>query len=183
MNGSAAAGSLQVIDERTVAFADGARIDILEAIERLPWKTAYCPTMPHEYVVSSWQDCDPAALEAILAMIRGSRQTVLAYWRGYQTPNRYWHGPGGFRYWTSAGMFPERGDTILNRTDAPDDTRPVADGAQPIRDWGGCPWEPQGSHVYEWVQVEGRYAWWPSAAALAAGYKPCRACLRCPPSS
>ena len=139
--------------------------------------------MPHQYVVSSWQDCDPVALDAILAMIRGSRQTVLAYWRGYQTPNRYWHGPDGFRYWTSAGIFPERGDTILNRTDAPDDTRPVADGAQPIPDWGGCPWEPQGSHVYEWVQVEGRYAWWPSAVALAAGYKPCRACLRRPLSS
>ena len=98
-------------------------------------------------------------------------------------PNRYWHGPGGFRYWTSAGIFPDRGDTILNPTDAPDDTRPLADGGQPIRDWGGCPWEPKGSHVYEWVQVERRYAWWPSAAALAAGYKPCRACLRRPLSS
>ena len=73
----------EVIDERTVAFADGARIHVPEAIERLPWKTVYCPTMPHQYVVSSWQDCDSVALDAILAMIRGSRQTMLAYWRGY----------------------------------------------------------------------------------------------------
>ena len=66
----------EVIDDRTVASADGTRIDLPEAIERLPWKTSFCATMPHQYVVSSWEDCDPAALDAILAMIRGSRQTV-----------------------------------------------------------------------------------------------------------
>ncbi len=171
----------QVIDDRTVASADGTRIDLPEAIERLPWKTSFCPTMPHQYVVSSWEDCDPAALDAILAMIRGSRQTVLAYWRGYQTPNRYWHGPDGFRYWASAGIFPERGDTILNRTNDADDTRPVANGGQPIPDWEGAPWAPNGSGLYEWVP--GLRGWWPTAAAIASGYEPCRACQRRPPES
>ena len=117
-------------DESSVELADGTVLSITDAIDRLPWVTAYCPTMPHQYVVSSWSDCDPVALAAILTMIRDSSRVVPAYWRGYRTPTRYWHGPGGFRYWISAGIFPERGDTVLNRTDAPDDTRPVADRRQ-----------------------------------------------------
>ena len=39
------AGLPEAIDERTLAFADGARIDVPEAIERLPWKNVPLPHM------------------------------------------------------------------------------------------------------------------------------------------
>ncbi len=165
-------------DESSVELADGAVLSISDAIDRLPWVTAYCPTMPHQYVVSSLSDCDPVALTAILTMIRDSSKVVPAYWRGYPTPTRYWHGPGGFRYWISAGIFPSEGDTVLNRTDAPDDTRPVATGGKPDTDWVGAPWALPGQDVYEWVPA--LKDWWPSANAIRAGYRPCLACRRRP---
>lgn len=165
-------------DRETVRLPDGELLRVADAIARLPWTPMLCPTMPHQYVVSSWREIRPTDFAAILAMIRESPDTRLAYWRGYQWPTRYWHGPDGFRYWTNSASNPA--DTILNRTDDVDDTRPVDEGGQPIRDWGGCPWEPQSSHVYERVRIEGRWGWWPSIAALAAGYQPCRACQRRP---
>jgi hypothetical protein len=168
-------------DRRTVRLADNRLLPLTEAIDRLPWVPMLCPTMPHQYVVSGWGAVEPTDLAAILAMIRDSPDTRLAYWRGYQTPNRYWHGPDGFRYWTSPAF--SKAEFCLNRTDDVDDTRAVDDGEQPIKNWGGCPWEPQGSQIYERVKVNGRYGWWPTAAALTAGYKPCRACQRRPPET
>ena len=97
--------------------------------------------------------------DAILAMIDHSPDTVLAYWRGYQWPTRYWHGPNGFRYWTTPGFAP-------------------TSGGEPIRDWVGCPWEPQGDGPRIYERVESLEGWWPTAAALAAGYRPCRSCQR-----
>jgi hypothetical protein len=117
-------------------------------------------------------------LAAILTMIRESPDTRLAYWRGYQSPTRYWHGPNGFRYWRTPAFNPA--EFVINRTDDIDDTRPVDEGARPFEDWVGCPWEPQPAEIYERVKVEGQYGWWPTAAAIAAGYKPCRACQRRP---
>jgi hypothetical protein len=168
-------------DRDSVLLPDGSALAMTDAIGRLNWQPMLCPTMPHAYVVSPWSSLDRSAFDAILAMIRHSPDTVLAYWRGYQPPTRYWHGPNGFRYWTSPGY--EAGSIVLNRTDDVDDTRPVALGGEPISDWVGCPWEPQGEgpRIYEWVEsLEG---WWPTAAALANGYQPCRACQRRQPDS
>jgi hypothetical protein len=168
-------------DRDSVLLADGSVQPIADAIDRLEWQPMLCPTMPHAYVVSTWISLDRSSFDAILAMIRHSPDTVLAYWRGYQRPTRYWHGPNGFRYWTTPGY--EAGSIVLNRTDDVDDTRPVALGGEPVRDWVGCPWEPQGAspRIYEWV--ESLDGWWPTAAALANGYQPCRACQRRPHDS
>lgn len=166
-------------DRDSVLLPDGSALGMTDAIARLAWQPMLCPTMPHSYVVSTWSSLDRSAFEAILEMIDRSPDTVLAYWRGYQWPTRYWHGPSDFRYWTTPGY--EAGSIVLNRTDDMDDTRPVALGGEPIQDWVGCPWEPQDSHVYERVESLGE--WWPSAAALAAGYPPCRACQRRPADS
>jgi len=169
-------GRVTYRDRRSVLLPDGSVLALTDAIARLEWQPMLCPTMPHSYVVSTWSSLDRSAFDAILAMINDSPDTVLAYWRGYQWPTRYWHGPNGFRYWTTPGFVPA--STVLNRTDDVDDTRPVSSGGEPIRDWVGCPWEPQGSHVYE--HVESLDGWWPTAAALAAGYPPCRSCQRRP---
>jgi hypothetical protein len=163
-------------DARSVVMADGSVLAMSDAIDRLSWQPMLCPTMPHEYVVSSWGSLDREAFDAILAMIRQSPDTVLAYWRGYQWPNRYWHGPNGYRYWTTPGY--AAGSVVLNRTDDVDDTRPLSSGGKPIRDWTGCPWEPQSNGARTYERVEGPEGWWPSAAALAAGYQPCRSCQR-----
>lgn len=166
-------------DRESVRLPDGGFLRLIKAIERLPWVPMLCPTMPHQYIVSGWRDVEATDLAAILAMIRHSPDTRLAYWRGYQTPNRYWHAPDGFRYWTSPAY--NRAEFVLNRTNEMDDTRPVDQGGQPIKNWRGCPWEPQGSRIYE--RIEGRDGWWPSAAAIAAGCQPCRSCQRRPKSS
>jgi hypothetical protein len=123
-------------------LADESVLRIADAIDRLDWQPMLRPTMPHAYTVSTWRSLDRTSFDAVLAMIDHSPDTVLAYWRGYQRPTRYWHGPNGFRYWFTPGYEP--GSIVLNRTDDVDDTRPVALGGEPIRDWVGCPWEPQG---------------------------------------
>lgn len=177
--GQAADGGVTYRDRHSALLPDGSILALTDAIARLAWQPMLCPTMPHAYVVSTWSSLDRSAFDAILAVIRDSPDTVLAYWRGYQWPTRYWHGPNGFRYWTTPGYEP--GSIVLNRTDDIDDTRPVALGGEPIRDWVGCPWEPQGFHVYE--RVESLDGWWPTAAALVAGYRPCRSCQRRPVDS
>lgn len=132
-------------DREAVLLPDGSALAVTDAMARLAWQPMLCPTMPHEYVVSTWSSLDRSAFDAILEMTRHSPDAVPAYWRGYQRPTRYWHGPSGFRYWTSPGY--TSGSIVLNRTDDIDDTRPVDPGGEPIRDWVGCPWEPQGSHI------------------------------------
>jgi hypothetical protein len=168
-------------DPGSVQLPDGSTLSMTDAIDRLQWQPMLCPTMPHEYVVSTWRSLDKSAFDAIMEMIDHSPETVLAYWRGYQRPTRYWHGPYGYRYWTNRGY--ESGSIVLNRTDDVDDTRPVDGGGEPIRDWEGCPWEPQGDGPRIYEPVDGLDGWWPSASALAAGYQPCKACQRRPADS
>jgi hypothetical protein len=72
---------------------------------------------------------------------------------------------------------------VLNRTEDVDDTRPVSSGGKPIKDWAGCPWEPQANSPRIYELVERLDGWWPTAAALAAGYRPCRSCQRRPADS
>lgn len=165
----------------SVLLPDGSALRIADAIDRLEWQAMLCPTMPHAYVVSTWRSLDRSAFDAILEMIRHSPDTVLAYWRSYQRPTRYWHGPNGFRYWTTPGY--EAGSIVLNRTDDIDDTRPVDRGGEPIRDWVGCPWEPQGPSPRIYERVESLDGWWPTGAAISAGYESCRACRRRRPTS
>ncbi len=121
-------------DRGSVLLADGSVLGVSDAIAGLPWQPMLCPTMPHQYVVSTWSSVDRQGFGAILQMIDHSPDTVLAYWRGYQWPTRYWHGPNGFRYWTTPGF--RAGSVVINRTDDTDDTRPVALGGKPIRGLG-----------------------------------------------
>ena len=44
-------GQLEYHDERTLRRADGARYDVLEAVQQLPWVRQLCPFMPHEYAI------------------------------------------------------------------------------------------------------------------------------------
>ena len=91
---------------------------------------------------------------------------VREYFRGYQSTNRYWDAPDGLRYW--------RGGFEIDRGQ-PDDSglRRVDDGAKRATAWAGPPWAPDGSGLYE-QDEKGR--WWPTEAALEAGYQPCRSC-------
>jgi hypothetical protein len=89
-----------------------------------------------------------------------------AYFRGYQSANRYWDAPDGLRYW--------RGRYEIDRGQ-PDGSglRLVDEGAKPIKDWDGPPYAPNGIGLY-YLDDKGR--WWPTEAALASGYMPCSSC-------
>ena len=79
------------IDARLVPDA----VDVVEAIRSLSWVDQLCPLMRHQYAVlrksPAW------AWYALDAMIRDSPDSYLAYFRGYQRPNRYWDGHDGLR--------------------------------------------------------------------------------------
>jgi hypothetical protein len=126
--------------------------------------------MPHEYVVQG--KSDPLQYAVLEAMVRPDNpESYRAYFRGYQSANRYWEAPDGLRYWSTRFM--------LNRCE-PDSVEPlrrVSQGARAIRDWDGPPWAPNGSGIYQRA-ADGR--WWPTLAALASGYQPCRSCQRRP---
>lgn len=161
------AADFQIVDSRTVRGEDGREYGVLEAIAVLPWVRQLCPVMPHEDAVVSksprW------AWDVLNAMVKGSNpETYRAYFRGYQTPNRYWEAPDGLRYWRTRE---------LNRCE-PDSVEPmrlVDAGVKPITDWDGPPWAPNGGGKY---QQDARGRWWPTAAALADGYQSCKACQR-----
>jgi hypothetical protein len=96
----------------------------------------------------------------------GNPDSFRAYFRGYQSANRYWDAPDGLRYWRG-GFEIDRGepdDAGLRRVDA---------GGKPVKDWAGPPFAPDGIGLYE---RDERGRWWPTPAALDAGYLPCRSC-------
>ena len=145
-----------------------AHTDILEAIRVLSWVDQLCPLMRHQYAVlrksPAW------AWYALDVMIRDSPNSYLAYFRGYQRPNRYWDGPDGLRYW--------RTRFELNRC-TPDSVEPprrVDGGAEPILGWDGPPWAPNGIGLYV-QEPDGR--WSPRFADT--DYEPCRGCRVRPP--
>jgi hypothetical protein len=160
----------EVVDAHTVRDEDGREYNVLQAIAALPWVSQLCPVMPHQYVVFS--KSDPVAYSVLEAMVgSGNRESYRAYFRGYQSPNRCWEAPDGLRYWATRFM--------LNRC-TPDSVEPlrrVDAGAKAIRDWDGPPYAPNGSGIYQRA-ADGR--WWPTQAALASGYQPCKACQRRP---
>jgi hypothetical protein len=160
---------LRVVDSRTVvADDDGTEFDVLEAAKALPWVDQLCPLMPHQYAVQ--MRSPEMAFRVLEAMVAKSPESYRAYFRGYQSPNRYWDAPDGLRYWRTRE---------LNRCD-PDSVEPlrrVEDGAKPIKDWDGPPWTPNGIGIY--LQAPNG-KWWPTQEALASGFQPCRACSRRP---
>lgn len=100
-------------------------------------------------------------------MIRDSPDSYLAYFRGYQRPNRYWDGPDGLPYW------PTRFELNRCRPDSVEPLRRVDEGATPILDWDGPPWAPHKLGLYvpaddgQWAPRFERF-----------GFHPCRACRR-----
>lgn len=154
---------LHVVDARTVHADDGREFDVLDAIGALPWVQQLCPLMPHEYAVlfksPEW------AWAALEAMVRWSPDSYRAYFRGYQTPNRYWVAPDGLRYWRTGMM--------LNRCtlDSVEPPRRVDEGAKPIKDWDGPPYAPNGSGLYL-KRANGR--WLPRLEGT--NLEPCRYC-------
>lgn len=158
----------EIIDERTVVDADGVGHDVLEAIAALPWVAQLCPLMPHQYAHRS--KADPLAYGVVEHMLKAiNPDTYRAYFRGYQSPNRYWDAPDGQRYWLTRMM--------INRCwpDSVEPLRLVSEGAKAAADWDGPPWAPSGIGIY--AQNE-KGQWWPTTAALAEGFQPCRACRR-----
>jgi hypothetical protein len=157
----------EYVDERTLRGADSGLHDVLDAVAELPWVRQWCPFMPHEYAIlgkspeQSWY--------VVEAMIRLSPSAYRAFFRGYQSANRYWEAPDGRRYWRSRFE--------IDRWDAADRSglRRRDEGARAVKDWDGPPWAPNGSGLYERDAGGG---WWPTKAALDAGYLPCASCQK-----
>jgi hypothetical protein len=154
-----------IVDARTVRGPDGRDHDVLDAIEALRWTAQLCPLMRHEYTIfgkgPGW------AWNLLSAMLlAGNPASFRAYFRGYPSANRYWDAPDGRRYW--------RGRFEIDRG-KPDGVgqRHVDEGGRAAGDWDG-PWHaPNGIGLYE-RDSSGR--WWPTRAALDAGYLPCSSC-------
>jgi len=159
----------EIADPRTVCDTDGREYDVLEAIAALPWVRQLCPLMPHEY--AAMYKSDRTAFDVAATMVSSRNpDSYLAYFRGYPTPNRYWEAPDGLRYWRTRE---------LNRCE-PDSVEPLRrkdQGATPSKDWDGPRWAPSGIGLY---QVDEKGGWWPTQAALAGGFKPCKSCQRRP---
>ena len=88
---------LTYVNESTLADASGARHNVLQAIEELPWVRQWCPFMPHEYAIRGKSPLD--AWDLLDAMICLSPKSYRAFFRGYGRANRYWEAPDGRRYW------------------------------------------------------------------------------------
>lgn len=121
--------------------------------------------MRHEYTI--WKKGPEWAWNVLSSMLLGSNpDSFRAYFRGYPSANRYWDAPDGLRYW--------RGRFEIDRGKADDSgLRRVGSGAKPATSWAGPPHAPDGSGLYE---QDERGGWWPTEAALEAGYQPCRSC-------
>jgi hypothetical protein len=161
-------GTFEIVDARTVRDAAGTDHDVLEAIGALPWVKQLCPLMPHEYAHQT--KAHSLVYAVVEHMLKGANpETYRAYFRGYRSPNRYWDAPDGQRYWLTRMM--------INRCwpDSVEPLRQVSDGARPVEGWDGPPWAPSGIGIYE---QDAKGKWWPTEAALAAGFQPCRACQR-----
>ena len=154
-----------IVDPRTVQAPDGRTYDVVEAIQALPWTAQLCPLMRHEYTI--WKKGPEWAWNVLSSMLLGSNpDSFKAYFRGYQSANRYWDAPDGLRYWR--GRFEiDRGQADgsgLRRVDA---------GTNAATAWSGPPHAADGIGLYD-QDEKGR--WWPTEAALEAGYQPCASC-------
>lgn len=139
---------LSVVDGQIVSD-DGQAYDVRESIESIPWVTATQYPPPHQYVIR--ERCPAVAWSVLDAAIANHPDSYLAYFRGYQRPNRYWDFDGR-RYWRTSNAGPGGVTHMLNRclfSDA-EPPRRVDQGAQPIPDWEGPPWELNGSPWPDW---------------------------------
>ncbi len=85
-------GQLEYLDERTLRGADGARYDVLEAVQQLPWVRQLCPFMPHEYAIL--RNSPEQAWFVVESMIRLSPNSHRAFFRGYQVSESLLGGTG-----------------------------------------------------------------------------------------
>jgi hypothetical protein len=155
-----------IVDPRTVRGPDAQAHDVLDAISSLTWTEQLCPLMRHEYAIQ--QRSPRWAWDVLSTMLRaGNPDSFRAYFRGYQTANRYWDAPDGLRYWRGNRFEIDRGQA--------DDAglRRVAAGAKRADGWAGPPHAPDGAGLYE---QDEKGKWWPTEAALQAGFQPCRSC-------
>lgn len=104
----------------------------------------------HQYVVQARCPGDEwAVLDTAIAT---SPDSYLAYFRGYQWPMRYWEFEGR-RYWRTSNRERDGNVThMLNRClfEDAEPPRRVDQGAMPITDWQGPPWELNGSEWPAW---------------------------------
>jgi hypothetical protein len=144
---------LELHGDKVVNSDTGEEYDVAVVAARLPWaaqKTGnsswedYPPYMPpHEFVVLG--KCNYADWDVLYFACTKHPTSYLAYFRGYQSPMRYWEPGDGYRYWPTS----LRGVMMLNRC-APDSVEPPRrkdQGARPIkpRDWDAPPWLPKGN--------------------------------------
>ena len=163
------ARELAYVDEQTLSGPKGKTYSVLEAIDQLPWVRQWCPFMPHEYSILG--KSPEQAWYVLESMIRLSPKSYRAFFRGYQSANKYWEAPDGRRYW--------RGRFEIDRWDAADTTglHRRDEGAHAIKDWNGPPHAPNGAGYY----VRGSDGkWWPSEKFFADGFEACRGCRRPP---
>ena len=76
-------------------------------------------------------------------LLASNPDSFRAYFRGYQSANRYWDAPDGLRYWRGSKFEIDRGQPDgagLRRVDA---------GAKRAKDWDGPPYAPDGIGLYE----------------------------------
>ena len=78
---------LSVVDGRVVS-EDGTVHDLSAAIEGIPWVTAMQYPPSHQYVIV--ERCPVDAWSILDTAIARHPASYLAYFRGYQRPNRYW---------------------------------------------------------------------------------------------
>jgi hypothetical protein len=161
-----------IVDSGTVRGPDGQKYGVLDAIEALRWTPQLCPLMRHEYTIwkkpdgPEWPEWAWNVLSAML--LARNPDSFRAYYRGYPNANRYWDAPDGLRYWRSRFEI-DRGQ--------PDGVgqRRVSDGGKRGNAWDGPRHAPSGIGLYDEAENGG---WWPTYAALAAGYLPCRSCAQ-----
>ena len=93
----------EIVNSRTVRDQEGRDHDVLESIDALPWVSQLCPQMPHDYAHKL--KSDPLAYAVVERMLKASNpDSYRAYFRGYQSPNRYREAPDGRRYWLTNMM-------------------------------------------------------------------------------
>jgi hypothetical protein len=143
------------------------------AVSLVPWRdnqlAPHEPRMPpHQYciVAGGLTDEQLAACRLVESAIDNHPESYLAYWRGYQSPQRYLQ-RDGMRYWHSRhGRVRAVNRCRLDSTEPP---RRVDEGGKqiPPEEWGSrYPYWPQGSGYGDWKREEGGWVFY-SEGALA----------------
>lgn len=156
---------------RVVDVETGDVHDLEEAIAATRWVTAVKYPPPHQYAVLGRTPM--LAWDVIATVIRHHPASYLAYFRGYQRPNRYLDLPG-HRYWrTSSGGAGRRVTHMINRCtyDSAEPPRRIDAGAVPI-DWDGPPWDLYGSPWPPGWRFDERIGRWVDPQDRPIGDKP-----------